>query len=147
MYIDDNSEFNQVGVRFGVNIKNELQASIMRMIGPRATGKLYSAIKEKYGYDDAGELFKIGWIVLRYGILHEKGVGKEVGMKNGVRYPTAKNNTGIIRRKQNPWISNVISDERIMQLADELAAARANTEVKKYYHAIFDDMTINGKKI
>jgi len=143
MYQDPDSQFNQIAIKFGFDIKEQLKLQLLKMLGPHATHKLVNTIKEKYGYDDAGEIFKIGWVVLRYGILFEKGVGKEVGMKNGVRFPTAKNNTGLIRRRQNPWISETLSDEAIMELADKIAEARANSEVKKYYHSIFDDMIIN----
>lgn len=147
MYQDPDSQFNQIAIKFGNQKKDELKFHLLKMLGPNASGKLLNTIKDKYGYDDAGEIFKIGFVMLRYGILFEKGVGKEVGMKNGVRFPTAKNNTGIIRRKQHPWITEALSDESIMQLAEEISQARGNSELRKYYHSIFDDMTIGGKKI
>ena len=138
----NNSEFNQVGFRFASKKRFELQVALAKMIGFRATHRLYNSIRERYGFDEAGELFKIGFTMLRYGILYEKGVGADTGMKNGVRFATARNKLGIIRRKQNPWISTVLSDEAIDELFDQMVAARGNTELKRYYNAIFDKLEV-----
>ncbi len=105
----------------------DLKATASSM-GIKQTGAFIRMLKERFHYS-FGEIDRVGFKVPRYAIFSEKGLGRGVGMNDGVRYATSKNIGALLRRKQKPWYSTVM-DQRLPVLADHVAKAKADAYVK-----------------
>ncbi len=107
----------------------ELRSSVASL-GIKGRGEILKRLKTKFRYA-SGDIEGWSYRFPRHGIFSEKGVGREVGSKGGVRFPTAKNGTGMIKRKMKPWLSNVVNDDFINEVASLAAEMKADIEVTR----------------
>lgn len=128
----DKQQLNIVVRKFARSSRAEMLDQIERL-GIIGRGDLYFALKDRVRYVD-GVADRVGFKMPRHGILREKGVGRGVGMKNGVRFAYTKtvNPADALRNRQpKAWFSLVI-DKNVPELANVVAAVNANASVNLY---------------
>lgn len=111
-----------------VGVTQTMRAKIAAMnIGQR--GEFLKMLRHSYKYR-YGLIDRIGWKVPRYAIMVEKGLGRGVGMKDGVRFDKSKSGKAMQNRREKRWFSEVM-DAELPRLADIIARERANGLVKQ----------------